>query len=133
MVQSAGEMKLLAELGELLQSCVSLEEARHLTEPCLQNLFPRDSRIGYLNREFGGLAEIFANGTPEIWSPRKRLNLGSVGGYAATVAPGSRREFRNQMRSPFECQGWRNNLRPNDGTRAAHPASTLGLDGSNTA
>ncbi len=60
MVQNAAEMKLLAEMGELLHSCVSLEEARHLTEHCLQNLFPRDSGIVYLNREFGGLVEIFA-------------------------------------------------------------------------
>lgn len=59
MEQNALEMKLLAEMGELLQACVSSEEARQVTEQCLQKLFPEDAGIVYLNREFGGLVETF--------------------------------------------------------------------------
>ncbi len=60
MEQTTAEMKLLVEMGELLQSCVNSEEARQVTEQCLQKLFPGDAGIVYLSREFGGMVETFA-------------------------------------------------------------------------
>jgi diguanylate cyclase (GGDEF)-like protein len=60
MEQHASEMKLLAEMGELLQSCVSSEEARQVSEQYLQKFFPANAAIIYLTRGFGGWVEPFA-------------------------------------------------------------------------
>ncbi|MGB7848089.1 MAG: hypothetical protein WBL63_20935 [Candidatus Acidiferrum sp.] len=81
--QGATEMKLLGEAGELLQSCLSLEEARELTERCLQNFFPRDAGIVYLNREYGGLFEVFAKWDNANLELRTRLNPRSAGDFGA--------------------------------------------------
>jgi diguanylate cyclase (GGDEF)-like protein/PAS domain S-box-containing protein len=59
--QSAFDMKRLAAMSELLQSCDGLEEARLITQESLQKLYPCDAGIVYLIREFGGLVEAFAS------------------------------------------------------------------------
>ncbi len=59
--QSALQMKLLTEMSELLQSCVSSEEARGVAQQALQKFFPWESGTIYLNSEFGGMVESFAS------------------------------------------------------------------------
>jgi diguanylate cyclase (GGDEF)-like protein/PAS domain S-box-containing protein len=53
--------KHLTEMGEFLQSCVSSAEARQVAEHSLRILFPDSGGIVYLNREFDGILETFAN------------------------------------------------------------------------
>ena len=60
MEHCASEQTLLAEMGKLLQSCVTSEEARQVMGHCLQKLFPADAGIVYLCREFDGVVEAFA-------------------------------------------------------------------------
>jgi len=52
--------RLLGELGEFLQSCVSSAEARDVAEHSLAALFPESAGVVYLNCEFGSALETFA-------------------------------------------------------------------------
>jgi len=51
----------LAEMGEFLQSCINVEEARQVAEQSLPKLFPNLGGTIYLNREVGGAIEVFAS------------------------------------------------------------------------
>lgn len=60
MERSTSAKRILTEMSDFLQSCVSCGEARQVATQSLQTLFPDGAGIVYLNREFGGLVETFA-------------------------------------------------------------------------
>jgi diguanylate cyclase (GGDEF)-like protein/PAS domain S-box-containing protein len=73
--QHASQMKLLAEMGELLQTCVNLAEAGQVMELSLRNLFPSSAGAVYLNRELGGIIEALARWNNSSVAVRETLEL----------------------------------------------------------
>ena len=57
---NASQMRLLAVMGELLQSCVTSDEARQVAVQTLEKFFPTHSGVIYLNNESGTSVELFA-------------------------------------------------------------------------
>jgi diguanylate cyclase (GGDEF)-like protein/PAS domain S-box-containing protein len=60
MEQTATQMRQLAEMSDLLQSCGSSEEARQVTEKALTKFFPVEAGTIYLISKSGGSLEAFA-------------------------------------------------------------------------
>jgi diguanylate cyclase (GGDEF)-like protein/PAS domain S-box-containing protein len=61
MEQTTTQMRRLAEMSDLLQSCASSEEARQVAEKALMKFFPAEAGTIYLARQLGGTLESFAS------------------------------------------------------------------------
>ena len=61
MEQTATQMRRLAEMSDLLQSCASSEEARQVAEKALTKFFPVEAGTIYLTTQLGGSLESFAS------------------------------------------------------------------------
>jgi PAS domain S-box-containing protein len=51
--QVSSQLKLLAEMSDLLQSCADSDEARQVTQRSLEKFFPNESGVIYLNQLIG--------------------------------------------------------------------------------
>lgn len=60
MEQTAAQIRRLAEMSDLLQSCASSEEARQVAEKALTKFFPAEAGTIYLTSQLGGTLETFA-------------------------------------------------------------------------
>jgi hypothetical protein len=59
--QASSQMKLLAEMSDLLQACSTSNEARQIAQRALQRFFPDDAGIVYLNNLIGTSLETFTS------------------------------------------------------------------------
>jgi diguanylate cyclase (GGDEF)-like protein/PAS domain S-box-containing protein len=58
--ESTTVKRLVSDMGEFLQSCVTSAEASQVAEQSLRSLFPDSSGVVYLTRDYGALLEAFA-------------------------------------------------------------------------
>jgi PAS domain S-box-containing protein len=59
--QVSSQLKLLAEMSDLLQSCADSDEARQVTQRSLEKFFPNESGVIYLNQLIGSSLQTFVS------------------------------------------------------------------------